>query len=320
MANLQPAVQLLRLLETPGIGAARARTILTRARKADPQAGSSLDDRLLRQFLTDTQSAAFERNEDRIRKLVESLEAKQVSLLPLSDARYPDLVRARLQDKAPPLLFMIGDPGLLSSPGVGFCGSRKASEKGIATAEDCSRQFAAAGLNVVSGFASGVDLAAHRTALEAGGTTTVVLAEGILHFRVKRELRDCWDAGRVVVVSEFLPELPWSVHQAMQRNRTICGLSLAMVLIEAGARGGSYEAGRTSLQLGMPLVAAVYEGMPPSATGNAELLGQGARPLMKSRTTQQANVSPVLAAVASERERLMGQTPVLQDAQLSVCR
>src|SRR4051794_38007714 len=101
MANLQPAVQLLRLLETPGIGAAKARSIVVRARRVDPQAGSSLDDRLLRQFLTEAQSAEFEKNEDRIRHLVESLEAKQVSLLPLSDARYPALLRARLLEKAP---------------------------------------------------------------------------------------------------------------------------------------------------------------------------------------------------------------------------
>src|SRR5262249_34482618 len=120
MANLQPAVQLLRLLETPGIGAARARNILTRARKVDPQAGSSLDNRLVRQFLTEAQSAAFERNEERIQRLVEDLEAKQVSLLPLSDTSYPALLRARLLDKAPPLLFVIGNPVLLSAPGIGF--------------------------------------------------------------------------------------------------------------------------------------------------------------------------------------------------------
>jgi DNA processing protein len=243
-----------------------------------------------------------------------------VALLPISDPRYPVVLRARLLEKAPPLLFVIGNPALLNTPGVGFCGSRQASEKGITTAEDCSRQLATAGLDVVSGFASGVDLAAHRAALEAGGTTTVVLAEGILHFKVKRELLDIWDTGRAVVVSEFLPGLPWSVHHAMQRNRTICGLSLAMVLIEARERGGSYEAGRTSLDLGVPLFAAVYEGMPVSTTGNSELLGRGAKPLMRSRSTHRANLSSVLAAVTAEKERLRDRASDPPVAQLSVFR
>lgn len=318
MSDVLPAVQILRLLDTPGIGAVKAQRILSRAGKGDH--GNSLDDRWLRPFLSEAQSAAFERNEDRIHRLVESLEEKRVALLPISDPRYPDVLRARLLEKAPPLLFVIGNPALLSTPGVGFCGSRQASEKGIATAEDCSRQLATAGLDVVSGFASGVDLAAHRAALEAGGTTTVVLAEGILHFKVKRELLDIWDTGRAVVVSEFLPGLPWSIHHAMQRNRTICGLSLAMVLIEARERGGSYEAGKTSLDLGVPLFAAVYEGMPVSATGNAELLGRGAKPLMRSRSTHCANLSPVLAAVTAEKKRLLDRASGPQAAQLSVFR
>jgi len=87
-----------------------------------------------------------------------------------------------------------------------------------------------------------------------------VLAEGILRFRVKREIRDEWDEARTLVISEFGPNLPWSVNHAMQRNRTICGLSRAMLLIEARITGGSIQAGRDCLRLGLPLFAAVYEG------------------------------------------------------------
>jgi DNA processing protein len=85
----------------------------------------------------------------------------------------------------------------------------------------------------------------------------------------------------------------------MQRNRTICGLSRAMILIEARTSGGSIQAGRDCLKLGLPLFAAVYEGMPESATGNDELLNQGARRLMKSRSTNQPNIGPVLEAIVS---------------------
>lgn len=110
---------------------------------------------------------------------------------------------------------------------------------------------------------------------------------------MKKEIEPVWDWERALVVSEFLPGVPWSAHNAMQRNRTICALSRAMVLIEAGSKGGSIEAGRTCLKLGIPLFASVYGGMPPEATGNRDLLAQGARPLMKIRSTNRANLAPL---------------------------
>jgi DNA processing protein len=186
---------------------------------------------------------------------------------------------------------------LLNKCAVGFCGSREATDKGLATAWESADLLAREAINIVSGFAAGVDMNAHRSALSAGGTTTVVLAEGILRFRIKKEIRSEWDESRTLVVSEFGPNLPWSVNHAMQRNRTICGLSRAMILIEARSSGGSIQAGRDALKLRLPLFAAVYEGMPESATGNQELLTQGAHRLMKSRSTNRPNIQPILNAI-----------------------
>jgi DNA processing protein len=196
------------------------------------------------------------------------------------------------------LLLCQGNRELLNHVSVGFCGSREASEKGMATARDSAPLLANDRINIVSGFAAGVDINAHRAALAAGGTTTVVLAEGILRFRVKKDISDLWDETRTLVVSEFGPSVSWSVSHAMQRNRTICGLSRAMVLIEARTTGGSIEAGRICLSVGLPLFAAVYEGSPESATGNEELLAQGAKRLMKSKSREMPNIRPILDAVA----------------------
>jgi DNA processing protein len=169
----------------------------------------------------------------------------------------------------------------------------------MATARDSATLLAHDKINIVSGFAAGVDMNAHRAALIAGGTTTVVLAEGILRFRVKKEIRDVWDEARTLIVSEFGPNLPWSVSHAMQRNKTICGLSRAMVLIEARSTGGSIEAGRDCLKMGLPLFAAVYEGSSESATGNEELLRNGAKRLMKSRSRDLPNMAPIMEAIAN---------------------
>ena len=290
------AFDLMTLLDAPGVGPGRVRKILRRW-MAKP--GSALmDDHLLSAALTPVQMAALPESRERVKRHWDDLENKGVHVLSIVDPEYPESLRRALGENAPVLLLCIGNLEILERTSVGFCGSREASDKGISTARDSAALLAREGVNVVSGFAAGVDMNAHGGALTAGGTTTVVLAEGILRFRVKKEIRDVWDEARTLVVSEFGPNLPWSVSHAMQRNSTICGLSRAMVLIEARTTGGSIQAGRDCLRLGLPLFAAVYEGSPESATGNQELLQRGAKRLMKSRSRDLPNVRPIMDAIS----------------------
>lgn len=176
----------------------------------------------------------------------------------------------------------------------------------------------------VSGYAAGVDITTHRAALACGGTTTLVLCEGILHFTIKRDLKELWDWERSAAVSEFLPGIPWSVRNAMQRNRTIYALTSAMILIESSSRGGSMEAGRACLKMGTPLFAPVYAGMPETAVGNRELLQQGALELYKNSATNRANLTNVLHRIAqqedpSRTETLQKSYPIDKpEAQLSL--
>jgi DNA processing protein len=291
------AFDLMTLLDAPGVGAGRVRKLLKRWSGAS--VGPLMDHHLLSETLTPVQVAALPESRERAKRLWDELERNNVTALSIVDPAYPQILRQTLGDNAPVLLLCTGNPEIFKWPAVGFCGSREASEKGLATARDSSTLLARAGINIVSGFAAGVDMNAHRAALISGGTTTVVLAEGILRFRVKKEIRDVWDETRALVVSEFGPNLPWSVSHAMQRNKTICGLSRAMVLIEARSAGGSIQAGRDTFKLGLPLFAAVYEGAPESATGNEELLSQGAKRLFKSRATDLPNIRPILEAITS---------------------
>lgn len=316
MTDWGSGARILQLLETPGVGPARVKALIVEAEHERVDLAEFLADRnALTRVLTPAQVEKLVEGEERVAELVRRLGTLRASLVAFTDGGYPRAVSERLDKGAPPLLVVLGNTKLLEKLSVGFCGSRKASEKGIATARDCAEQMARHGINVVSGYAFGVDLATHRAALLAGGTTTLVLAEGILHFRVKKEIEPVWDWERALVVSEFLPGVPWSAHNAMQRNRTICALSRAMVLIEAGSKGGSIEAGRTCLKLGIPLFAPVYGGMPPEATGNRDLLAQGARPLMKIRSTNRANLAPLFGMFQEpglsdeEQGRHSGATP-----------
>ncbi len=290
---------LLHLLETPGVGVAKVMSVLDRMKEKSKSIGNFFSDpQILKGILNEKQVSEYSANQDKVDELWNRLNETGVKVIAVTDDEYPQRLKIRLGRKAPPLLMVLGNHDLLNNPSVGFCGSRKASEKGLATAWDCADQLAREGINIVSGYAAGVDMAAHRAALESGRTTTLVLCEGILKFHVKREFKDIWDWQRIAVVSEFLPGIPWNVRNAMQRNKTIAALSKAMILIEARATGGSIEAGRETLKMGVPLFAPVYEGMPESATGNQELLTQGARPLHKSRTTGRANMRQVFSVFA----------------------
>jgi len=291
------AFDLMTLLDAPGVGPARVRKILKRW-GGRPES-LLMDNGFLSESLTPAQMAALPESRERVKRHWDELEKMNVHFLSIVDSEYPDSSRRTLGENAPVLLLCMGNLELLKRKSVGFCGSREASEKGISTARNSAILLASKGINIVSGFAAGVDMNAHHGALSAGGTTTVVLAEGVLRFRVKKEIRDVWDESRTLVVSEFGPNLPWSVSHAMQRNNTICGLSRAMILIEARTTGGSIQAGRDCLKLGLPLFAAVYDGSPESATGNEELLQRGAKRLMKSRSRDLPNVQPIMDAISA---------------------
>lgn len=222
--------------------------------------------------------------------LPENVGGLPIEYVSILDHEYPIELQNELSTNAPALLSLIGNKELLKTKKVGFCGSRKASSKGFEVTEDCVEQLVDEKITIVSGYASGIDQQAHHSALSNGGATIIILPEGIKGFRIKKELKEVWDWDRVLVISEFLPNAIWSSSRAMQRNNTIIGLSDLMILIEAGDKGGSLDAGMKTLQLKKYLFAPLYENMPESAIGNKILLDRGAFPLKKKATTLKANL------------------------------
>ncbi len=186
-------------------------------------------------------------DESQAHRLHQELKTADVMILVRGTPEYPDRLARALGDSAPPVLFVWGDQRLLNMPSAAFCGARAASNRGTEIAATCARMLAENGINVVSGYAKGVDSAAHEAALRAGGSTTIVLAEGIFGFRKKNHLRELINNANSVVVSQYPPRLPWAIHNAMQRNSTICGLADSMVLIETRESGGTFEAGKAAL-------------------------------------------------------------------------
>lgn len=218
--------------------------------------------------------------------------------LSTGDAAYPAALARLLGGKAPGVLYCQGNLDLLAKPAVGFCGSRKASEKGLSVAADCATQLAKSGIVVASGYAAGVDYTAHKAALEAGGQTILVLPEGLEHFRIRKTLAEAWDWERVLVISQFPPSAGWKAFRAMERNTLIIALSRAMVVIEAGATGGTLHAGKSTLKMRLPLYVVEYGDMPSQAPGNAELLALGGIAVRKNPQRGNANVGPILQAAS----------------------
>jgi len=211
--------------------------------------------------------------------------------LSLDSNQYPGQLARVLGVKTPRLLHCRGNFDLLLSKTVGFSGSRKASAKGLDQAETYARQFAREGWTVVSGHASGVDVASHRGALTAGGATILVLPHGLDYFSPRPELQRQWDWSRTLVVSPFATEAPFQAFRAIQRNAVIAGLSQGVVVFEAAALGGTINTGMTTLNLKIPLFVALYDGMPSTATGHGLLLARGGRPLDTDRETVSCRVN-----------------------------
>jgi DNA processing protein len=217
-----------------------------------------------------------------------------IKQLPPSDAMYPLSLKQIFGELAAPPLSYMGNLKLLDDVGVGFCGSRKASDDGIAITTDIVEQLSFHNVVAVSGYAKGVDSAAHSAALSSNGKTVIVLPEGINHFRVRKNLEAVWDWERVLVISQFRDDFIWRADRAMERNKLIVGLSKAAIVVEAGETGGTINAGFFALKMKFPLLVVSFADDGGTRSGNRELLRLGAHQLNKSKTTGRAEVKPLL--------------------------
>ena len=226
----------------------------------------------------------------------------EIDYLTVPAPQYPQVLITFLRQNTPTVLSCMGNLNLLDKLKVGFCGSRNASEKGLWIAGDCASQLAERDICIISGYAKGVDMAAHKSVLKNGGSTIIVLPEGIDSFHVKEEIRDDWDWNRVLVVSEFMPHDNWMASRAMQRNNTIIALSDAVFVVEAGDTGGSLDAGLKTINMGKSLFVPFYAQLPDSAKGNLVLVAKGARTMGKQRHTSKVNIEGLVGSLGRQKE------------------
>jgi DNA processing protein len=196
-------------------------------------------------------------------------------LLPRQDS-YPRLLR-EIPDP-PGVLFLRGtvEPG--DQFAVAIVGTRRATRYGQQQAERLAAGLVRAGITVVSGLARGIDAAAHRGALAAGGRTLAVLASGVLnvfppeHAKLAEEV-----AAQGAVLSETAPTMPPLSGMFPQRNRIISGLSLGTIVVEAADRSGALITAKHAMEQGREVFAVPGPIDSPNSSGPHRLLRDGAK-------------------------------------------
>lgn len=213
-----------------------------------------------------------------------------LELIP-GDSRYPPQLAA--VPGCPSPLYVKGNPAILAMPQLAIVGSRAATAAGRETAFEFASALAAAGLTITSGMAIGIDAAAHRGALAAGGKTIAVCGTGLDRvYPAEHEQLAAEIAADGALVSEFPPGVPPLAGNFPQRNRVMSGLALGVLVVEAAARSGSLITARHAGEQGREVLAV------PGSIHNA--LARGCHRLIKDGAALVETPEDVLAALGLE--------------------
>jgi DNA processing protein len=238
-----------------------------------------------------------------------------VAVVHLDHPGYPSALVQRMGDSAPSVLFCKGTISILAAPGIALVGSRHASPPALEIARATAHAIACAGMNVISGYAGGIDTQAHLGALEADGTTTLVLSSGIMDFSRKPVFAHVRWEGNVLAISQFDPNMKWNARSAMVRNKLACALAQAVLVVESGVHrpgkmSGTFDTGLSALKLGVPLFVIEPRTLPSCPPGNTELIKRGG--------TAVAPADAVAAIMADRRVRCSASPADDHDPQLSL--
>jgi len=213
---------------------------------------------------------------DEIDREIERADRLGADLVSLSSERYPHSLR--FTHDPPTVLYVRGRLERSDVEAIAIVGSRAASAYGISTAERLARDLASTGIVIVSGLALGIDAAAHRGALAAGGRTIAVLGCGIdriypvQHRRLAAQIE-----ASGAILSEFPIGAAPEPGNFPRRNRVVSGLALGVVVVEAGEKSGSLITARLALEQGREVLAVPGEAGLDRTRGTHRLLREGAR-------------------------------------------
>lgn len=265
----------LRLTLIPGIGGESQRKLL--AAFGLPQAIFAAGRLATRSVIGDRADLLFDFDpSEEVDRNIEWASQPRQTILTLADSAYP---QSLLEIADPPnVLYVRGNAALLQKRGLAMVGSRNATPQGLQTAENFAKTLAGRGFCIVSGLALGIDAAAHRGALAAGGETIAVIGTGpdrIYPARNKELALAIVEHG--AIVSEFALGTPAIAANFPRRNRIISGLSRGVLVVEAAPESGSLITARLAGEQGREVFAIPGSIHSPVARGCHKLIKQGAK-------------------------------------------
>lgn len=207
------------------------------------------------------------------------IQAAGYGVLTWPDEDYPD--RLRETSAPPPVLYLSGQLTAADRWSVAIVGTRNMSSYGRSVAQQIGRELGASGITLVSGMARGIDGVAHRAALEAGGRTLAVLGSGldVIYPPEHRGL-----AAEIAQSGAVITDYPLGTEpepgNLPPRNRIISGLSLAVVVVEAGANSGALITANFAAEQGRDVFAVPGNINLASSKGSNRLIRDGAQPLL----------------------------------------
>lgn len=268
----------LALVLTPGLGPKRILRAYREKKKLD---------RLFSMALTELEGLGFPAESAQFIFGGEALRAAEkewrdvllsgAEIITLTDTDYPDRLRHIFDP--PPVLWLRGDRKLLTRPGIAVVGTRHPSAYGAGMAEMLSRDLAARRLVILSGMARGIDTAAHKGALSAGGRTVAVWGTGIdvIYPKENKSLAEAILRGGGAILSE----LPLGTFPAPQnfpnRNRILSGMSVGVLVVEAAENSGTRITARCAMEQNRDVYAVPGNVTNKGSWGPNTLIKQGAR-------------------------------------------
>jgi DNA processing protein len=222
-----------------------------------------------------------------LEKVWKRIDSQGIHILTWQDEAYPQ--RLKEIDQPPPVLYIRGEylPDDLFA--VAIVGTRRVTPYGRQITEELSTFLAANGITVISGLARGVDAIAHQSTLKAGGRTIAVLGSGVdkIYPPEHRGLAEQMML-RGAVISDYAPGTPPDASNFPPRNRIISGLSLAVVVIEAGETSGALITAEFAAEQGREVFAVPGSILAPQSKGTNKLIQKGALPLLTVNDLMQA--------------------------------
>ncbi|MFH1881876.1 MAG: DNA-processing protein DprA [Planctomycetota bacterium] len=231
---------------------------------------------------------------------IDRWQTRAIWVVSRADGEYPGRLKTRLKEDAPAVLYGCGEAAILDTGGLAVVGSRHVDDALLEYTEGIGQLAAKARRTLVSGGARGIDQAAMRGALEAGGKVAGVLADSLERAALNREHRNFLMDGQLVLISPYDPSAGFNVGHAMQRNKLIYALADAALVVSSDYEKGGTWGGAVEQLEKLQLVTVYVRSNGETGTGLEALRRKGALPWPNPETPE--DLAEALAVEVSPRK------------------